>query len=88
MHSIYARSLSRLSASINIMTASLHTHIEKEKQNRLFLKDILTNVSHQLKTPLAALTMYTEIMKGEHIENEAIKNFLNNMNIYGIYHDL
>lgn len=70
-------SLSRLAASINNMTSSLHTHIEKEKHNRVFLKDVLTNVSHQLKTPLSALTMYTEIMKDEHVDNETVKNFLN-----------
>lgn len=30
--------LSKLAASINLLTASLYTHIEKEKQNRVFLK--------------------------------------------------
>lgn len=69
-------SLAKLAASINMMTASLHTHIEREKQNRIFLKDILTNVSHQLKTPLSALNMYTEIMKDENIDNKVIASFL------------
>lgn len=69
-------SLSRLAASINGMTSSLHSHIEKEKRNRIFLKDTLTNISHQLKTPLSALLMYTEIMKEEHIDNNVIKSFL------------
>lgn len=70
-------SLSRLAASINTLTASLYTHIEKEKQNRVFLKDTLTNVSHQLKTPLAALTMYTDIMANENTDNEVVARFLN-----------
>lgn len=69
-------SLSRLAASINVMTSSLRSHIEKEKQNRIFLKDTLTNISHQLKTPLSALFMYTEIMKEERIDNNVIKSFL------------
>lgn len=70
-------SLSRLAASINNMTSALHAHIEKEKHDRTFLKDILENVSHQLKTPLSALMMYNEIMKDENVENEAIISFLN-----------
>ncbi|WP_347488736.1 sensor histidine kinase [Desulfoscipio sp. XC116] len=70
-------SLSKLATSINTLTASLYTHIEKEKQNRGFLKDILTNVSHQLKTPLSALTMYTDIMRNENTDNEVIVRFLN-----------
>ncbi len=69
-------SLSKLAASINTVTASLHTHIEKEKHNRLFLKETLTNVSHQLKTPLSALAIYNEIMRGEHLDNEVIESFL------------
>ncbi|WP_223067526.1 HAMP domain-containing sensor histidine kinase [Paenibacillus caui] len=69
-------SLSKLAASINTMTASLHTHIEKEKQNRLFLKQLLTDVSHQLKTPLSAMAMYNEIMRDEHSDNEVIASFL------------
>ncbi|AGL01521.1 signal transduction histidine kinase [Desulfoscipio gibsoniae DSM 7213] len=68
--------LSKLAASINLLTASLYTHIEKEKQNRVFLKDILTNVSHQLKTPLSALTMYTDIMRNENTDNDVIVKFL------------
>lgn len=70
-------SFSKLAASINMMTASLYTHIEKEKENRVFLKDILTNVSHQLKTPLSALTMYIEIMRDEEIDNDEKVRFLN-----------
>ncbi len=70
-------SLSKLAASINMMTASLYAHIKNEKQNRVFLEDVLTNVSHQLKTPLSALTMYNEIMRDENTDNEVIARFLN-----------
>ncbi len=70
-------SLPKLAASINSLTASLHTHIEKERHSRTFLKDILTNVSHQLKTPLSALMLYNEIMKDENTNNETVANFLN-----------
>lgn len=69
-------SLSKLASSINTLITSLHSHIEKEKQNRLFLKETLTNVSHQLKTPLSALHMYNEIMRDENIDNEVIADFL------------
>ncbi|NPV43388.1 MAG: HAMP domain-containing histidine kinase [Firmicutes bacterium] len=70
-------SLSKFASSINMLITSLHTHIEKEKQNRIFLRDMLTNISHQLKTPLSALSMYIEIMKDEKIDNEVITDFLN-----------
>ncbi|HOE56634.1 MAG TPA: HAMP domain-containing sensor histidine kinase [Bacillota bacterium] len=69
-------SLPKLAASINTMTSSLYAHIEKEKQHRVFMKDILENVSHQLKTPLSALFMYNEIMRDEDEQNEVILKFL------------
>ncbi|GJM74176.1 hypothetical protein HMSSN036_63920 [Paenibacillus macerans] len=68
-------SLSRLAAAINTMISSLQTHIAKEKQNRLFLKETMTNISHQLKTPLSALFMYNEIMQGEAVNNETVSRF-------------
>ncbi len=69
-------SLPKLAASINAMTSSLYAHIEKERQNRNFMKDTLENVSHQLKTPLSALGIYNEIMRGENVQNEVISKFL------------
>ncbi|NLD48879.1 MAG: HAMP domain-containing histidine kinase [Clostridiaceae bacterium] len=69
-------SLSRLAASINDITLSLKAHIEREMQQRNFLKDIMANVSHQLKTPLSALSMYTEIMRNEITDTEVLLSFL------------
>lgn len=68
--------LSRLAASLNLLIASLQTHIEKEKHNRSILKQLLTEISHQLKTPLSALVMYNEIMREERTDNSVIDRFL------------
>lgn len=56
-------SLSRLFAAVNLMATSQVAHIEKEKQGREFLKDTISDISHQIKTPLAALRMYNEIIR-------------------------
>lgn len=69
-------SLSRLAGAINTMITSLQTHLHKEQQNRLFLKDTMTHISHQLKTPLSALFMYNEIMQGESVDNATVTRFL------------
>lgn len=69
-------SLGRLAATTNQLITSLNTHIQKEKNSKVFLKETLTNISHQLKTPLSALTMYTEIMQDEITDNEVIANFM------------
>ncbi|MEN6312641.1 MAG: HAMP domain-containing sensor histidine kinase [Clostridiaceae bacterium] len=68
-------SLSRLFTSINGMSTSLTSHIAKEKQNKEFLKDTISDISHQLKTPLAALKMYNEIIQDEKTGNAVVDSF-------------
>lgn len=68
-------SLSQLFTSINGMATSLTAHISKEKQSREFLKDTISNISHQLKTPLAALRMYNEIIQEENTGGEVVAKF-------------
>jgi signal transduction histidine kinase len=68
-------SLSRFFAVVNTMATSLNAHIEKEKHSREFLKDTISDISHQLKTPLAALQMYNEIILDEETSNKVVENF-------------
>lgn len=68
-------SLNRLFTGVNAMATSLTAHIEQEKQDRQFLKDMISDISHQLKTPLAALRMYHEIISEEKTGNEVVERF-------------
>ena len=68
-------SLSRLFASVSTMATSLNAHIEAEKRNKDFLKNTISDISHQLKTPLAALKMYNEIVQEESANEETVKKF-------------
>ncbi|MHB1295523.1 MAG: sensor histidine kinase [Anaerolineae bacterium] len=67
--------LPKLFASVNGMAASQAAHIEKEHRTKEFLKDTIADISHQLKTPLAALKMYHEIMRGESNDPEVVRAF-------------
>jgi signal transduction histidine kinase len=68
-------SLYKLFTSINSMATSLNAHVEKEKHIKEFLKDTIADISHQLKTPLAALRMYNEIIQDESGNEETVKKF-------------
>ena len=59
---------------INELASILSAQAEHEKQTREFLQDMISDVSHQLKTLLAALKMYDEIMAQE--EYEAVPCFV------------
>lgn len=69
-------SLAQLFGAVNGMAAALTAHIQREQHGREFLKDTISNISHQLKTPLAALHMYTEIIRGEDPANPVIAEFI------------
>lgn len=68
-------SLARLFASVNALTTTLTSHLAQEKQNKEFLKDTISDISHQLKTPLAALRMYNEIIQDENTGNTVVADF-------------
>ncbi|HWQ42614.1 MAG TPA: HAMP domain-containing sensor histidine kinase [Desulfosporosinus sp.] len=68
-------SLSQLFTSVNGMATSLMTHIGNEKHGREFLRDTISDISHQLKTPLTALKMYNEIIQDEQTGNKVVDEF-------------
>lgn len=61
--------LNKLSKSINIKIKNL----DKEKEN---IKELVTDISHQLKTPLASLKLYNSLLLEEDLEEEDRKEFL------------
>jgi signal transduction histidine kinase len=69
-------SMSKLFTSLNALATSQAAHIAQEKQNKEFLKDTIADISHQLKTPLAALKMYNEIMQAEKTAIDVVESFL------------
>ncbi len=73
-------SLFKLFTTINNMVTSLATLVSKEKNHKTFLKEVISDISHQLKTPLAALQMYNEIMIEESDSNKVIDDFLKKSN--------
>ena len=67
--------LSRFFADVNTMATALTAHVDKEKHSRAFLKETISDISHQLKTPLTALQMYNEIILDEGISNDVVGDF-------------
>lgn len=55
----------RLFHEVNTLAAVLNAAAQREKNSRQFLKNTISDISHQLKTPLAALNIYNGLLQGE-----------------------
>lgn len=60
---------------VNTLAAVLNAHAANENREKEFLKNTISDISHQLKTPLAALNIYNGLLQGEAEGNPAIKEF-------------
>ncbi len=65
----------QLFGTIEQLAMSLQAKSEMEHKAKIFLRDMISNISHQLKTPLAALNMYMEIITEEPQNEETVWNF-------------
>jgi len=66
----------RLFHEVNTLVSILNAHVQNEKKAKKFLKSTISNISHQLKTPLAALHIYNGIMQDEVQNLSTIKEFV------------
>lgn len=67
---------SKLSNSFNSMRDVIQNNINDLKEEKKFLADLLSDISHQLKTPLSSLILYNDIMLSKNLKEEQRKTFL------------
>ncbi len=67
--------LYRLFHEVNSLVAILNAHAENEKSAKKFLRNTISDISHQLKTPLAALNIYNGLIQDEAKELPTIQEF-------------
>ena len=77
----YEGAIYQVFSSIEQLATMLQSKNETERKAKEFLKDTISDISHQLKTPLAALTMYQEIIESEPENAETVKQFAAKMGI-------
>lgn len=74
----YKGSLDKFIGKFNMMEDRIENNIELLSNEKINLKNIINDISHQLKTPLMALSMYNEILVDHsNMDKEEIDNFNN-----------
>ncbi|MFD0048101.1 sensor histidine kinase [Actinomycetes bacterium NPDC127524] len=62
--------LGSLASNINYMAYELNAMIEKQRQNEKLKDELITNVSHDLRTPLTSIMGYLRLVKDRQYHNQ------------------
>lgn len=65
----------RVFADVENLAKALKAKGEAELKTKEFLKSMISDISHQIKTPIAAITMYNEIIAAEPTNADAVREF-------------
>lgn len=68
--------LEELGENINYLKQGMEKAINESIKAERLKNDLITNVSHDLKTPLTSIINYTDLLKKEKIENENAKKYI------------
>ncbi len=66
----------RLAADINEISEASNIAVQNELKNQRMKTDLISNVSHDLKTPLTSMISYVDLMKKEGLDSENAPEYL------------
>ncbi len=65
-----------LAAAVNDIGKGLGKAVEISTKDEKLKADLITNVSHDIKTPLTSIINYVDLLKRENIEDERIRKYI------------
>ncbi|WP_246582898.1 sensor histidine kinase [Clostridium mobile] len=68
--------LSRLAYNINNMKQGFKNSLESEMKSERLKSELITNVSHDLKTPLTSIINYVDLLKRENLSKDEIEGYI------------
>ncbi len=68
--------LGRLSADVNDIAAGLDTAVQNRLKNERMRTELISNVSHDLKTPLTSIVTYVDLLKKEGLSSPNGQHYL------------
>ncbi|NLJ71053.1 MAG: hypothetical protein GX328_06290 [Clostridiaceae bacterium] len=65
-----------LTRAVNNLNDGINKAIEEKTRSELFKTELITNVSHDIKTPLTSIIMYTDLLQRETINNQQAEEYV------------
>lgn len=65
-----------LAEAVNGIGDGIKTAVEKSMKDERLKADLITNVSHDIKTPLTSIINFVNLLKREQIDNERAKGYI------------
>ncbi len=62
--------------SLNNINDGLQSAVNEKMKSERFKTELITNVSHDIKTPLTSIINYVDLIKKEKTENETVKQYI------------
>ena len=65
-----------LAKSVNSIGNGIKNAVEISMKDERMKADLITNVSHDIKTPLTSIINYVDLIKREQMDNERVRNYI------------
>ena len=62
--------------NLNRINASVQTAVEKQLRSERLKTELITNVSHDIKTPLTSIVNYVDLLKKQDVQDETAKEYI------------
>lgn len=66
----------QLAGIVNSFGEGMKAAVQEQMKSERLKADLITNVSHDIKTPLTSIINYVDLLKRENIENEKAKDYI------------
>ena len=73
----YKGSLNSMAIQVNDIAGGLSNAIQEKVKSERLKTELITNVSHDIKTPLTSIINYVDLLKKEKMPNEQAEEYLN-----------
>ncbi|MGL5260281.1 MAG: histidine kinase dimerization/phospho-acceptor domain-containing protein [Lachnospiraceae bacterium] len=70
-----------LAKSVNTIGDGIRVAVENSMKDEKLKTDLITNVSHDIKTPLTSIISYVDLLKRENIESEIVKQYIHVLDV-------